>query len=377
MRRTGDVGQWLRTHQWVAGVVALVLLAGVTAGVARLSRSTESRLVWTPVSAAGIPTGVTLASLSCPEPDDCWTAGTAADEAGFLAHLHNGAWTVVRDNSVPNLDRATDVACRAADDCWASGGAGVWHYDGTQWTVREPEFDADHRPLVPAGDMSCQPGGTCVATAVGAPDCQTGASVWDGKAWHPTPVAGTAPCLRTVSCPEVDRCTGFGLTGDDQPAPVLFRVDGDGWRTTVETTRRTYLRTAAVSTCPAVDRCAVLYSAALNRYRPWAEVGLLDGDAWRDPASANAGLPESLYATGLACPSLTQCLLVGADTTVTSGTFHATTYQWDGTQWTMSEPGPFGDGSILNAVACAAANDCWAIGVDDGGGSILLRATAG
>lgn len=376
------MAQWLRTHQWVAGVVALVLLAGVTAGVALLSRGTGSRLAWTQVAATGIPTGVTLSTLSCPAPDDCWAAGAAADQTGFLAHLHNGAttsgtttsaeWTVVRDNSVPGLDRATAVSCRAVDDCWATGGSGVWHYDGAQWTVSDPEYDADRRPLVPAGELTCQPGGTCVATA-GATDCKTGSSVWDGTSWRLTPALGTAPCLRTVSCPRVDHCTGFGSTGDDQPAPVVFRVDGNTWRTTIEAVRRTYLHTSAVSACPAVDRCAVLYSAALNRYRPWAEFGLLDGDTWLDPAEANVGLPDGLYANGLACPSLSQCLLVGADPNGTSGAFQAATYQWDGTQWTHSGPAPLGDGSSLTAVSCPASNDCWALGVDGSGTALLLH----
>jgi hypothetical protein len=374
---------WLKEHRWIAAAVALVLLAGATTAAVLLSRTTEHRLAWQPVEAGGvIPTGVTLTALSCPAPDDCWAAGTSPTEGkGFLARLHDGAWQAVPADAALDLDRATDVSCRAVNDCWATSPSftsrGVWHFDGTQWTVLEPELDADLRPLVPAGEMACQPGGTCVATAGRTTDCQSRASVWDGRTWRPTPTTGTSPCLRTVACPAIDRCDGFGLSGGDQPAPVRFRVDGDSWQTVTEAARRSYLPTAAVSSCPAAGRCAVLYSAALNRYRPWAEVGMLDGEDWRDPAAVNAGLPESLYATGLACTSLSHCLLVGADTTADSGAFHATAYQWDGTQWTVLGLPDYGDGSMLNAVACPDPDTCWAVGTDSSGDTLVLRATPG
>ena len=89
-----------------------------------------------------------------------------------------------------------------------------------------------------------------------------------------------------------------------------------------------------------------------------------DGSSWKIVSSANSSTTQNNELNAVTCVSPSNCWAVGR---YSNGSVGATlTQRWDGTSWTIvSSPNP--DPLIvlaneLDAVTCASASDCWAVG---------------
>ena len=85
---------------------------------------------------------------------DVWIAGVIGTSASVIAYWNGASWTQWTE---PNLDYYDGVAATAPNNAWVSGGNGMYHYDGTAWTVTsavEPNGRESPSPLITFGPGS-------------------------------------------------------------------------------------------------------------------------------------------------------------------------------------------------------------------------------
>jgi hypothetical protein len=235
----------------------------------------------------------------------------------------------------PEPDRAAllGVACAAPSTCFAVGGLHgpadfaddhdapvLREGDGHRW--REIDAVAAAGPPGAAGglrelrDIACA-GGACLAvgrTGAVVDDLSSYALRWDGTSW--ARAADPPTILRQVACLRADRCLGL---------PVAF-ADGNvyvwdaaaGWAVGHAVGDGSGGRATAVTCVPGAS-CLVLGGRLLSA----APVGVVwDGTTWTDGPGA-----ELHQVDALSCASATDCLAVGQGV----GGYAANT--WDGTSW--------------------------------------------
>lgn len=177
-------------------------------------------------------------------------------------------------------------------------------------------------PTIPTDNVAS--GVTCVS----ATDCwlvgsyrnggtdQTLIEHWDGSAWSVTPSPNTSPTqrnvLRRVACVASSDCWAVGTFTDITTDHTLIQH--------------------------------------------W------DGSAWTIVASPNAGVDQANMLSSIACSSATSCVAVGS--ALTGGNYQTLILRWDGTTWSIiaSPNTSASQSNFLSGVACASANDCWAVG---------------
>ena len=318
---------------------------------------------WTVVDTPSSGTGVNdvLLGTGCADAFECWSVGGTLTNSGpptpLMEEWNGFHWSLVPTAVPAGAGGAAffAVTCTGVSECWAVGGttgAGggsstgvlVERWNGTSWAeVPSPD---------PAGavggfleGVSCASASDC--WAVGFSTDETGAAVstlaehWDGRAWSiaPGPATGQAyGQLDGVTCISASDCWAVGDTGPVQQNPNFLPI----------------------------------FPAAV------ADQGLIehwDGSGWSIVPSTVEAAPEGSYLTGVACTGSADCWASGS-TTGAAGTADGTLMQhWDGQAWsTVASADPtFGTGSILDAVSCVGAGQCWAVGTagpyGGGGGS--------
>jgi hypothetical protein len=273
---------------------------------------------WTVQSASG-PAGVSFASLngvSCPAAGSCEAGGQFGQSPDLqaLAEAWNGSSWAVQDAAAPpgaTTNGLSGVSCVTADFCEAVGAtddsagnttslAEAWN--GTQWIIQatpDPAQASSGARAIMRG-VSCVSASFCEAVGFSAATPGAGAWIWDGNSWTAQAVPGPSS-LDSVSCPSANFCLAVGGSGET-----------DTW----------------------------------------------DGSTWsQQPAIAGFSLANSV-----SCVSASFCEAVGDGS---SSTQQAAA--WDGTTWSVQTTpvpanGSSGSGLILNAVSCAAAASCEAVG---------------
>ena len=125
--------------------------------------------------------------------------------------------------------------------------------------------------------------------------------------------------------------------------------------------------------CPAATSCAAVGFANNGSLQAW----LWDGSSWSvSPVPVPAGTVSSSL-NGVSCDSSTSCTVVG-EYFNSSDVESTLTEHWDGSTWSVRpSPNPLNAvGSELNAVSCASATRCTAVGDDtrsDGTDQILAE----
>ena len=258
-----------------------------------------------------------LNSLTCPSNSDCWAVGyhvAATTYQTLIEHWDGAAWTLV---TAPNPASArtnflNGVTCASVSDCWAVGqssvdvGAGnpyqtlIEHWDGSSWTiVSSPNTDTTQNNALNA--VTCASASQC--WAVGDP---TLIEKWNGTRWS------------IVSFPQSDAT----LTG---------------------------------VTCTSTSDCwAVGYSSA-------TVIAHWDGSAWTVVPSPNQPSANN-YLFGVTCASASECWATGYY--YTGSPTQTLVEQWDGSSWTIINS-PNTSATVynqLNAIACASASNCFAVG---------------
>jgi hypothetical protein len=210
------------------------------------------------------------------------------------------------------------------------------------------------------------------ALAVGGP--ATAAAKWSLQP-APSQPGSTNPALGAVSCAAVDACVAVGgdELEDSSSQPFSEIWDGTQWNM-VPIPRLEdngmYFAVGGVS-CPSSDHCV-----AAGTYETEASEGSLplaefwDGSEWT-PQEIPAPAGSAAQLNGISCSSTEACTAVG--TSITGGAYEAFATSWDGSEWTtQSLPQPAGTTlAYLNAVSCASAADCVAVGNYHVGGEIF------
>jgi hypothetical protein len=286
------------------------------------------------VQAAQAPNG-TLVAESCPAPGTCMAVGSSHAPGGqslALAELrHGSAWTAL---PTPNPgdghgSALTAVSCESTSACTAVGS---------------------------------------YRNGVGTP--ATLAETWNGTTWRiqptPNPAGSFGSYLTGVSCAAAGACTavGYYYSQSFQDGPVAFAESWDGQAWTIQQVpgeggSPTFLY--AVS-CASPAACVAVgsYSGPLGSGLPLAEVW--NGTSWTAQAPA---VPDGGFValTGVSCTAATACTAVGNYSQNHSPFAQlALAEAWNGTAWALKptpDPGGYAD---LNAVSCASATACTAVG---------------
>lgn len=337
---------------------------------AQLTIANEAKL---PGDAAQDPV-VTLGSVSCTSAGNCVVVGSYTTKSGtqqaLLMSQSSGAWQAAVKAPLPSDAEAAgasglaSVSCGAPDACTAVGtyldNSGqarglLVSESGGNWTARSAPLppDAATPADVNLGPVSCAGSDSCVAVGsyVGSSSGQPEALLLSETAGRWTAIAAPLPAdaggpklqftggqLSSVSCGSTTECTAVGIyyDGSGNLRGLLISGGGDSW-------------TASAAPLPAD--------------------GLDQGQG---------GDPKWFDLTSVACPSAGNCTAVGFYQSLSGE--EGLLLGESGGEWTATEVQPPRDASTehlieLDAVACATAGNCAAVGSYDtpsGTGGLLL-----
>jgi hypothetical protein len=322
----------------IAAVVALAAAVAIVAGYLTLRETPEAPAAaasaWHLVSS---PSGETLAAVACPAAGDCWAVGSTLPGSGStpsrvgIEHDDGSGWTVAT-GATPDGGVLDALTCVGAGDCWAVGeisGAGssqplIEQYAGQTWKrVTVPTVGPTGQGYFAGlGGVACVTADDCWAVGSNTGVAQQPLVLhYDGMAWSvvagPAITGAAGGRLSGVACVGADDCWAVGAAGD---APLVERWAGSQWAVTLTPSLGGHVDTwLAGLTCLGPEDCWTAgHSGAGDTLQPF--IGHYDGRAWTHVATPH------IAAAG---------------------------------------------GAQLDAVACASADDCWAVGAYPGAGSLL------
>jgi len=338
---------------------------------------------WNGTSWAGAapvaPSGVSAAYLdgvSCATASACAAVGfSTTDFGGTVTLAENWNGTSWSQQTTPNaagsiFNSLEAVSCASATSCISAGGV---NYSGTL----AEQLSGTSWSLLHAADPGGTLGGELASVACASSTACTavGGSLieaWNGTSWsiqRPAEPVG----FRGVSCSLATACTAVGgyLSGVGADRSLAQRWDGSAWsvQSTADPSTSGNVDLSAVS-CPSATSCiAVGMFETSSSYclgpgagdSPLAEEW--DGTAWSLSSVPAPSGAVCVALTGVSCTSATQCFGVGSYTDSANNSF-TLVERWNGTAWSIvagTDPG--GGSNQLNAVSCASATLCVAVGV--------------
>ena len=309
--------------------------------------------------------GGLVQQVACVSAKNCSASGAAL-------YTEAGNWTAAKTPVVTHTDSTTvrSLACPAAGRCEAVGFGGEQHAvhlteSGGRWKIAELALPANAAPIkAPSGpypsleSVSCSSAGNC--TAVGRYEAADhtehallsaeNAGTWGAATDVPLPADASAPfpppegesfsggLLSFVSCPSGGNCSTVG----------------------------SYTRTPISAVYPWVfDETGGLWSPT------GVGLQLPAGAATTVDPRGGGGSPFMGF-SGLSCPSAGNCTAIGGYV-ASQGDFQGVIFTEHAGIWSngVKAPVPAGAGNYndvmelvnpLNAVSCAKANDCAAVG---------------
>ncbi len=295
-------------------------------------------------------------------------------------------------------DLLVGSTCVNAWDCWAVGGAFsslgnnsqpdamVDHWNGSTWSVGPSAVPAGSQASL-LFDVTCVTASDC--WAVGAQGTGNGqlpdllAENWNGSTWSVVPTPDVNGYLMSVTCTGASSCVAVGTDVDAQNNPlagIIVSWNGSEWsQSTPQAPSQPYTGFNSV-TCAGTADCWAVGFAGPNQVQynflpgmapqvagASALVERWNGTQWSIVPAPAATSPEGQFLSSITCSSVSDCWATGA--TMDSQGNPSTTLvdQWNGTAWvTVPSPNPStsgsGGGSILTAVTCVDAVECWATG---------------
>jgi hypothetical protein len=236
-------------------------------------------------------------------------------------------------------------------------------WDGTRWSIQ-----ATPNPAQGTGALfgvACTSASAC--TAVGFSSAGTLAERWDGTRWTiqatPNPSAGGG-FLASVACTSASTCTAVG---NSNSGTLAERWNGTRWniQATPDPSGAQFSFLNAVS-CASASACSAVggYGNSSGTQVTLAE--RWNGTSWSIQATPNPSGAQFSFLNAVSCASASACSAVGGYGN-SSGTPVALAERWDGTSWAIQAtprlPGgaslPFG----LTGVACTSATGCTAVGL--------------
>jgi hypothetical protein len=289
-----------------------------------------------------------IASESCTGPSDCTTVGSFVNAAGA---------------TVPLVER----------------------WDGSRWRVQ--------RAAAPAGavygiftGVSCAAHGRCEAVGyyfTGAGNVLTLAEAWNGRRWHiqPAPSLVGPSGLFALSCTSPRACTAVGVRDNSAGTSLTLAERWDGANWTVQATPVTLapvpstllgVSCSGAQACTAVGALDNSAGVSVPLAMTW------NGTLWTPQATVAPAHAAGSGFSGVSCSSAGACTAAGSYDT-SAGTSITLAERWNGTSWTKQMvPAPRrAAGAALQAVSCASADTCVAVGeYGSSGGSAAALAVA-
>jgi len=345
---------------------------------------------WTvqPMPSPSTTPGWELHGVSCATATSCTAVGrvintmsTFAD--GAVAEGWNGSTWRVWPTAQPSGAKESilrGVSCTSATACTAVGtydfgndprfalAEGLDGRSATVWatTTRDTQFDAVSCPAV----TSCTAAGFSLGGVL--------AQRWNGGSWavQPTsdPSGGAGDDLGGVSCTSTTWCMAVGAYGQVGHASATLAEGGSSWVTTqtsdldgASDQRLNGVACTSASACTAVGDYTTSAGVVSTLAERW------NGTAWTIKLPASPSGAQGSELNGVSCPSASACIAVGtyADST---GKILSLAERWNGTSWSLLHTvNPSGGTHIvLQAVSCAAATACSAVGSYKNGSGILV-----
>lgn len=327
----------------------------------------------------GAPTAA-LNAASCPTAASCVGVGQYTDDAGnaraFVETLAGGSWarTPLHGHAASTFSSSlSSISCSDATDCMAVGQfadasasphalAEVLH--GSTWSERDPPTPA-HAQLV---GVSCTSPTDCVAAGetvdpYGNPQ-RFFAATYTGVAWSlswlPYSVIDRYGGITGVSCAG-GLCVVVGFADPQLEGPQrLLVASSTGGRWTVRLLNgRSDGELDGVSCVSATD-CIAVGTEGLAE--PHGFVDLFNGTAWRQTVLPWAGPGNSpVGLNAVSCASATSCVAVGEQWTASGEQSYIATLS--GSSWSQSsDAGPADAHSQLSGVGCDLAGSCEGVG---------------
>jgi hypothetical protein len=357
---------------------------------------------WTEVSAP-VPVGTQVnafGAVTCDTASACIAVGSHTDGAYALTLVESwdgSRWSVVPSPSVDGMNTFLNgVACVTTTDCWAVGDAQdvsgssavpvIDSWDGSRWRpVNAPAPTGATLTVLSgvtcASSVDCWAVGGSLTTAGPVAGVeQTLTEHWDGTSWSIVSSPNNSPAdsafLESVTCVSSSDCWAAGVTSGNAFSGLIEQWNGAQWQ--VVPSPQPPARTSGQGTpngglfgvtCVDARECwAVGYSYLSNGqsntdFETWVEGW--DGSAWSTVASPNPSpFPvDALFA--VACAAANDCWAVGTygAPAPSGGVYETLTLHWDGASWTWvgSPNAPGNTGQTLTGVTCLGGG-CWAVG---------------
>jgi hypothetical protein len=377
--RTGKLGRrWAYGCALLAGVALIMSMPGVAVAATTWKIQDSPNVT--------VPNGQVQA-VSCPSVGACTAVGYYLDPAGHyvpLAQAWNGSsWTQQAVPSpagaqVPGLD---GVSCTSASFCEAVGitdesvlsdavgFAELWN--GSSWSLQSVPSPAGATSVLLKA-VSCVTASFCeaVGSYAASGTVLSLAEEWNGTAWtiQSTPnQAGVPTQLDGVSCVSATFCQAADFYG-----AIAEEWDGTSWTTQSVPIPSGMTSPGLLSvSCPSQAYCeaaGVYFNPDTNAETTFAETW--NGTSWQEQSVPQAASSDQVL-QAVSCASATFCEAVGYQEVYVSGvdTFHALADVLRDGVWHLQQPPSAAGTAITNlaGVSCAAADAC------EAGGSLPVR----
>lgn len=358
---------------WAVGQGQIIVPTGPGSGHTAVASVAEhwTGSQWTAVDGGGFAdgNGFQLNGVGCVSVSSCWAVGGNGTSMRF-EYWDGVGWNVAGPTSVSG--GLNSVACLASSNCWAvgsasaaSGGEEIFGWSGGGWAQSPAPTPGNYYFLQ---GVACASASACVAVG----DADVAGQIvlvakWDGSSWS----AASAPSqegggtqgneLLGVGCASTTECWAVGDVEGDQ---LIEGWTGSAW--SVASAPSLYgsvnrppsiLQSVA---CVPAGPCWAVGSVGNNSGGTYAVLEEWTGSGWV-PQTTGSDQFNELH--GVTCTSAGDCWAVGW-----SGNYRTSIYQgliehWAAGAWNVVVSPTFSYGATLDGVACAAANDCWAVGV--------------
>jgi hypothetical protein len=343
---------------------------------------------WAIVGAAFTAASNQLEGVTCWSPSGCWavgqSSGTGADQtlietwggAGWtVASSSNSTGTAIADNQLSN------ITCVSVSECWAIGNSDITYgysgpviegWNGNAWQLSQsPSTPNGHlNGVACATPAECWAVGSSTASGTG----QTLIEEWNAGAWtvvtSPDTSASQDNSLESVTCVSATMCWAVGTYSSGGVTQTLTEEWESGAWSIVPSPDTDAGEDNVLSSvsCAATDECWAVGSYYSDTLGYQTLVEEWTGTSWSIVASPNSGsFGDGLNA--VTCASAAACWAVGQYDAVSNGTPQSLIEEWDGASWSVvNSPNvnrPDGAGlqdNALQGVTCSSPSDCWAVG---------------
>ncbi len=371
---------------------------------------------WSLDSSASLSTSSSVSNMvmgiSCTGPGFCVVVGytytyvvtTVVEQLyrDFILTWNGSAWSMDdasslsvsgnAESSLASVSCASPSFCAAAGYSWPSGSNGpyvglVLTWNGSTWTLYSPPplstLTSEANVL---NAVSCASPIFCVA--VGSYESSNGILnlilVWNGSAWSLDDSASLATSgpqqdyLYSISCVSQSYCVAVGSYQPTDAASENLILTWNGAVWSVDDSASLSPAASDGASLDGVSCASPSFCVAVGYYESSANtfqnlVLTWNGSTWSldDSASLSPSNSQGAHLTGVSCASTSFCVAVGAYALPPASSQSMSMDQdlvltWNGSTWSLdSSPSlstSTSQGNNMNAVSCASASYCVAVG---------------